>query len=58
MKSFAAVLLFAASCSAAPQVLSIVYTDKKENYIFLIYKEIQKGEVAQSYITTGLLIYD
>jgi hypothetical protein len=32
------------------------YTDKKENKIFLIYKEIQKGAVAKSYITNGLLI--
>jgi hypothetical protein len=37
-----------------------VYTDKKENKIFLIYKEIQKGAVAKSYMTDGLalLIYD
>ncbi len=34
------------------------YTDKKENQIFLIYKEIQNGAVAKSYITNGLLIYD
>jgi hypothetical protein len=26
------------------------YTDKKENQIFLIYKEIQSGAVAKSYI--------
>ena len=32
-------------------------TDKKENKIFLIYKEIQKGAVAKSK-TNGLLIYD
>jgi hypothetical protein len=31
-------------------------TDKKENQIFLIYKEIQNG-VAKSYMTNGLLIY-
>jgi hypothetical protein len=29
---------------------------KKE--IFLIYKKIQKGAVAKSYMTNGLLIYD
>ncbi len=29
--------------------------DKKENKIFLIYKEIQKGAVAKSYMTNGLL---
>jgi hypothetical protein len=32
------------------------YTDKKENQIFLIFKEIQSGEVAKSYMTNGLLI--
>ncbi len=33
------------------------YTDKKENLIFLIYKEIQNGAVAKSYMTNGLLIH-
>jgi hypothetical protein len=33
-------------------------TDKKENNIFLIYKEIHKGAVAKSYMTNSLLIYD
>jgi hypothetical protein len=33
-----------------------VCTDKKENQIFLIYKEIQSGAVAKSYMTNGLLI--
>jgi hypothetical protein len=32
-------------------------TDKKENQIFLIYKEIQNRAVAKSYMTNGLLIY-
>ncbi len=32
-------------------------TDKKENQIFLIYKEIQNGSVAKSYMTNCLLIY-
>ncbi len=31
-------------------------TDKKENQIFLIYKEIQSGVVAKSYMTNSLLI--
>jgi hypothetical protein len=31
-------------------------TDKKENQIFLIDKEIQNGAVANSYMTNGLLI--
>jgi hypothetical protein len=34
-----------------------IYTDKKGNQIFLIYKEIQNGAVAKSYMTNGLLIY-
>jgi hypothetical protein len=33
-------------------------TDKKENKIFLISKEIQKGSGAKSYMTNGLSIYD
>ncbi len=32
-------------------------TDEKEHKIFLIYKEIQIGSVAKSYLTNGLLIY-
>jgi hypothetical protein len=35
----------------------VQYTDKKENQIFLIYREIQSGAVAKSYMTNGLLIY-
>ncbi len=31
--------------------------EKKENQIFLIYKEIQNGSAAKSYMTNGLLIY-
>jgi hypothetical protein len=31
-------------------------TDKKKHQISLIYKEIQKGVVAKSYMTYGLLI--
>ncbi len=33
------------------------HTDKKENTIFLIYRAIQNGAVAKSYMTNGLLIY-
>jgi hypothetical protein len=33
------------------------HTDKKENQICLIYKEIQNGAVAKSYLTNGLVIY-
>ncbi len=32
-------------------------TDKKENKIFLIYKEIESGAVAKSYMRKGFLIY-
>ncbi len=32
------------------------YTDKKENQILLVYKEIQNGAVAKSYMTNGLYI--
>ncbi len=33
------------------------YTDKKDNKIFLIDKEIQSEAFAKSYMTNGLLIY-
>jgi hypothetical protein len=36
----------------------IKYTDKKENKIFLIYKEIQRGSGAKSYMRKGFLIYE
>jgi hypothetical protein len=32
-------------------------TDKKENQIFLIFKEILNGAVAKSYMRKGFLIY-
>jgi hypothetical protein len=34
------------------------HTDKKEKKIFLIYREIQSGAVAKSYIRNGFLIYE
>jgi hypothetical protein len=34
-----------------------LHTNKTENQIFIIYKEIQNGAVANSYMTNGLLIY-
>jgi hypothetical protein len=37
--------------------IGLSYTDKQENQIFLIYREIQSGAVAKSYMTNGLLIY-
>jgi hypothetical protein len=33
------------------------YTDKKENRVFLRYKEIHRDQVANSYLTNGLLLY-
>jgi hypothetical protein len=35
-----------------------IHTDKKENKIFLIYKEIQSGAVGKSYKRKGFLIYE
>jgi hypothetical protein len=35
-----------------------LYTDKKENQIFHIYREIQCGAVAKSYMRKGFLIYE
>jgi hypothetical protein len=37
--------------------IAIYCSDKKENQNFPIYKEIQNGAVAKSYMTNGLLIY-
>jgi hypothetical protein len=34
------------------------HTDKKENQIFLIYREIQNGAVAKSYMRKGFRIYE
>jgi hypothetical protein len=34
------------------------YTDKKEKKIVLIYKEIQMGPGAKSYMRKGFLIYE
>ncbi len=41
-----------------PSPLLFAYTDKKENNIFLIYKEIQMGAVAKSHMRKGFLIYE
>ncbi len=41
-----------------PQPAHRSFTDKKENKIFLIYKEIQSGAVAKSYMRKGFLIYE
>jgi hypothetical protein len=39
------------------EILSLTYTDKKENQIFLMYMEIQSGAVAKSYMTNDLPTY-
>jgi hypothetical protein len=39
-------------------LLCTVCSDKKENQIFLTYKEIQNGAVAKSYMRKGFLIYE
>jgi hypothetical protein len=39
-------------------VFTSKHTDKKEKKIFLIYKEIQNGAVAKSYMRKGFLIYE
>jgi hypothetical protein len=41
-----------------PYFFTISYTDKKENQILLIYKEIQSGAVAKSYMREGFLIHE
>jgi hypothetical protein len=37
--------------------VEVARTDKKRKENFLIYKEIQSGAVAKSYISEGFLIY-
>jgi hypothetical protein len=39
-------------------ILHTCHTDKKENEIFLIYKEIQMGSGAKSYMRKDFLIYE
>jgi hypothetical protein len=43
---------------ARGQSWSALHTDRKENKIFLIYKEIQMGSGAKSYMRKGFLIYE
>ncbi len=37
---------------------TLIHTDEKEKKIVLIYKEIQSGTVAKSYMRKGFLIYE
>jgi hypothetical protein len=46
---------FFAVCVHFRTARQAVCTDKKENLIFLIYKEIQSGAVAKSYMRKGLI---
>jgi hypothetical protein len=48
--------IFADRSEAQKQLIH--YTDKKENKIFLIFREIQSGAVAKSYMRKGFLIYE
>jgi hypothetical protein len=50
--------LFDASDDNLQGLLDIMHTNKKENQILLIYKEIQSGAVAKSYMRKGFLIYE
>jgi hypothetical protein len=45
------------SLDTSLQVTFALDSYKKEYQIFLTYMEIQKGSVAKSYMTNGLLIY-
>ncbi len=45
------------STSVWDEASRLIYSDKKENQFFLIYKEIHNLAVAKSYMTNGLLIY-
>ncbi len=40
------------------EMVYLLYTDKKRNKIFLIYKETQTGAIAKSYMKKGFLIYE
>ncbi len=53
------ILQWKASVKLSPfqAVTEEYYTDKKNKKNFLIYKEIQNGAVAKSYMTNCLLIY-
>ncbi len=49
-------MLFYVDFSQSYSILVLCHTDKKVNQIFLIYKEIQNGAVAKSYMRKGFLI--
>jgi hypothetical protein len=45
------------TCPNNIKVNIAAFNDKKENQIFLVYKEIQNGAVEKSYLTNDLLIF-
>ncbi len=45
-------------CRAQAADVFLSYTDKKEEKKFLIYREIQSGPVAKTYLRKGFLIYE
>jgi hypothetical protein len=45
-------------CISGVSLCSDLFTGKKENKIFLIYKEIQNRAVAKSFMRKGSLIYE
>jgi hypothetical protein len=49
---------FSFTSAMQEDAVSICYTDKKENQIFLKYWEIQSGAVAKSNMRKGFLIYE
>jgi hypothetical protein len=51
---FLSLILFAPTSSC----LCTFYNDKKENQIFLLYKEILSGAIAKSYMRKSFLIYE
>jgi hypothetical protein len=44
--------------SQSPPPFPYFYTDEKDNKILRLYKEIQSGAVAKSYMRKGYLIYE
>jgi hypothetical protein len=54
--AFLDVILIGPNAPSLPQLSTL--TDKKENQIFLKYKEIQSGAVAKPYMRKGFLIYE
>jgi hypothetical protein len=57
-KSYAVILRVVVNVRLRVDLSTLHHTDKKENQNFLIYKEIQSGAVAKSYMRKGFLIYE